>query len=208
MNNFCLWKKWARDGWISPHGFTWSWVCVPTLLRRADVAEHEIGPLVTNTWPLIFTSHFPFSSTLLFITLPPCFSLLCSASSPPRPSITSLSPLSPSPSHFPSIHSLSSITFSIPHSIFSACPLSFFPDLIIYFFFSHILRLMHTFQSFPKVLRTLYTLCTVSVLIQTQNVTVLQYNCALTCCAINQNLPPFSCIAFHSPSSGNVVWCL
>lgn len=138
------------------------------------------------------------------VFLPP---LLC-LFPPPRPSITSLSPLSPSPSHFPSIHSLSSITFSIPHSIFSACPLSFFPDLIIYFFFSHILRLMHTFQSFPKVLRTLYTLCTVSVLIQTQNVTVLQYNCALTCCAINQNLPPFSCIAFHSPSSGNVVWCL
>ena len=120
------------------------------LLRCADVAKHEIGPLITNTWPLIFIFHFLFSSSL------PAYPSSSVFPSPP-PSITSLSPLSPSPSHFPSTRFLfSTVTFSIPHSIFSACPLSFSPDLIIYFFFSHILALIRTSQKFLQSLKNLY----------------------------------------------------
>lgn len=104
MNNFCLWKKWARDGWISPHAFTWACVCVPTLQRRADVAEHEIGPLVTNTWPLIFTSHFSFFCLSHFLRVSPSSAL---PHPPPPPTLHHIlvSPFSLSISF--SLHTLS-----------------------------------------------------------------------------------------------------
>lgn len=57
--------------------------------------------------------------------------LLSSSFCPLSHSSLSISFYQPTPSN-------SSLTFSIPHSILPACPFSFFPDLIIYFWFSHI----------------------------------------------------------------------
>lgn len=154
-------------------------------------------------WSLysIFLSPLSLSLSLL-IPLPLCFSLLRSVLSLSTLHHFLVSPFSLSISF--SLHRLSIFYSNILNPTLHFLSLSpFFLPRPYYLFFllSHphpdTIYFSKFFKSFEK-----------SLLIQTHNVTVLQYNCALTCCTINQIPPPFSCIAFHSLSSGKVVWCL
>lgn len=174
----------------------------PTLLRSVDVAKHEIGPLITNTWPLILTFHFLFSSLSpypsSFASLSPPLSLVN------LPSITSSSPLFSLSISF-SLHTLSIFYSNILNpTLHSLCLSAFFlhrPHYLFFFLATHTLMPMHTFPSFSKVLKSY----TGILLIQMKDITVLQYKCSLTCWSINQILPPLSCIAFHSLSSCKIV---
>lgn len=124
----------------------WWTVCVWIFLRAivwahvyADVAaprrRSEAWDWVVSHKHLAADLYIPF-----FFRWPPlpffpsAYHFLCASSLQSLRHIFAF-PFSPSPSHFPSIRCLfSTVTCSIPHSIFSACPLSFFADLIICFF--------------------------------------------------------------------------
>lgn len=81
INTICVWRKWEWNRRTA---------CVPMWLCSADMAKHEIGPLITNMWPLILIFHFllsslsPYPSSSVFLS-PPALSCLS------LPSITALS---------------------------------------------------------------------------------------------------------------------
>lgn len=87
---------------------------VANLLNPVDIVFHDYAD-VYHKYLSLYPSRFRLNSSFC----------------PLSHSSLSISFYQPTPSN-------SSLTFSIPHSILPACPLSFFPDLIIYFCFSHI----------------------------------------------------------------------
>ena len=155
-------------------------VRVPAFLQSADVAKHEIGQLITNTWPLILTFHF---LSIPALSSYPSSLHFCSALS-----------LSSTPSHFPSTHFLfSTVMFSALNSIFPICPFLSSQTLLSFFFF-FFARLLHC-QPQTLIVSFLFRLRT----------SQLQDNGAQTCCTINPILPPFSGVAFHSQESCKVA---
>lgn len=103
----------------------WQRMSTAKLLNRVNVVFHDYVDVYHK-----------------YLSLHPSGFLLSSSFCPLSHSSLSISFYQPTRSN-------SSLTFSIPHSILPACPLSFFPDLIIYFCFSHIhLSTLHSPLSF------------------------------------------------------------
>lgn len=157
MTNFWMWRKGRADCLHveKPCMLSRQHACVCTCVPQV-VAKLEIGLLLTNRRPLISTSDFLLSLSAYQSSSVPLSP--CSSSAFPSPPSHPRLPVLPLHLIFPPyIFLFSSGTFSIPHSIFSACPLSFFPELIISFFLlthprpdAHFSKF---FRSFKKSLR-------------------------------------------------------